>query len=115
MEKGKDYYMDLPYTEIRKKISDESGEYYHARILELPGCETTGDTLEELEKNILEVKELYIESAIEDGEKIPEPVDENVNGSFLLRLPRSLKKILTLNAESEGVSLNQYILYKLSM
>jgi predicted HicB family RNase H-like nuclease len=36
------------------------------------------------------------------------------SGKISLRLPKTLHKDLINNAKSEGVSLNQYILYKLS-
>lgn len=39
---------------------------------------------------------------------------EGYSGRILVRLPRSLHKRLTEAADIEGVSLNQYILYKLS-
>ena len=57
----------------------------------------------------------WIESKLENGFTIPMPQDENnYSGKFLLRLPKSLHKELALNAEHEGVSLNQYVLYRLS-
>lgn len=39
---------------------------------------------------------------------------EGYSGRVLVRLPRSLHRRLTEAAAIEGVSLNQYILYKLS-
>lgn len=39
---------------------------------------------------------------------------EGYNGKILVRVPRSLHKQLAINAKREGVSLNQYALYKLS-
>ena len=36
------------------------------------------------------------------------------NGKILLRIPKSLHKRLVDEAQAEGVSLNQYALYKLS-
>lgn len=39
---------------------------------------------------------------------------EDYSGKFVLRLPRSLHKLLKEEAAIEGVSLNQYMLYKLS-
>lgn len=39
---------------------------------------------------------------------------EGYSGKVLIRLPKSLHKRLTEAARIEGVSLNQYILYKLS-
>ena len=39
---------------------------------------------------------------------------EGYSGKLVLRLPRSLHKALKDAAELEGVSLNQYMIYKLS-
>lgn len=39
---------------------------------------------------------------------------EAYSGRMVLRLPRSLHKTLKEEAEAEGVSLNQYMLYKLA-
>lgn len=39
---------------------------------------------------------------------------ENFSGKFVIRIPKSLHYKLAIEAEQEGVSLNQYALYKLS-
>ena len=39
---------------------------------------------------------------------------DDYSGKLVLRIPRSLHKLLKEEAEVEGVSLNQYMLYKLS-
>lgn len=39
---------------------------------------------------------------------------ESFSGRLIVRMPRSLHKKLTETANIEGVSLNQYIIYKLS-
>jgi predicted RNase H-like HicB family nuclease len=39
----------------------------------LPGCISTGKTLEETEINIKEAIELYIDTLKQDGRSIPEP------------------------------------------
>lgn len=39
---------------------------------------------------------------------------EGFSGKFVLRLPRSLHRKLKLEADAEGVSLNQYVIYKLA-
>src|SRR5216683_332354 len=44
-----------------------------AYLPDLPGCITTGRTVEEIERNIREAIELHIEGLREDGEPIPEP------------------------------------------
>jgi len=44
-----------------------------AYVPDLPGCITTGKTVEEIEQNIREAIELHLEGMKEDGEPIPEP------------------------------------------
>ncbi len=39
---------------------------------------------------------------------------EGYSGKLVLRIPRSLHRTLKQEAEAEGVSLNQYMLYKLA-
>lgn len=108
-------YMELPYNYIIKPISDESGNYYYAHVLELDGCQTTGDTFEEAYANLKEAMEGWIEAKLEGGFDIPMPVGyENYSGKFIVRIPKSLHYKLAVEAEQEGISLNQYALYKLS-
>jgi predicted RNase H-like HicB family nuclease len=44
-----------------------------AYVPDLPGCITTGETTEEIERNIREAIELHLEGMREDGEPIPSP------------------------------------------
>ena len=44
-----------------------------AYVPDLPGCVTTGRTVEEIERNIREAIELHLDGLREDGEPIPEP------------------------------------------
>ena len=44
-----------------------------AYVPDLPGCITTGRTVQEVESNIREAIELHLEGLREDGEPIPEP------------------------------------------
>lgn len=44
-----------------------------AYVPDLPGCITTGKTVEEVERNIREAIELHLEGMIEDGQPVPEP------------------------------------------
>ena len=108
-------YMKLPYNYIVQPISDESGTYYYARILEFDGCQSTGETFEEAYKNIKDAMRGWINTKLEAGFDIPLPVGyENFSGKFVIRVPKSLHYRLALEAKQEGVSLNQYALYKLS-
>ena len=114
MKKVKDY-MKLPYNYIIQPIEDESGQYYYAKVLELDGCQSTGETFEEAYNNLKDAMKGWIETKLEAGFEIPMPVGyEEFSGKFIVRIPKSLHYKLTVEAKQEGVSLNQYALYKLS-
>lgn len=66
-------YMKLPYTRLAQKMNNESGHYFYGRILELDGCQSTGDTLEELYESLNEAMEGYIEAKLENNLPIPTP------------------------------------------
>lgn len=58
----------------RYAVVIESGpDNLSAYVPDLPGCITTGSTLEEIERNIREAIELHLEGMREDGEPVPEP------------------------------------------
>ena len=46
---------------------------YSAYVPDLPGCVTTGKTVEEIKTNIREAIELHLEGLMEDGTPVPEP------------------------------------------
>ena len=108
-------YLKLPYNIVVRKVSDESGEYYYSRVMELEGCQSDGDTFEEAYNNVLEAMEGYIETKLSNGFEVPMPYSaEQYSGRFVVRIPKSLHQSLAAAAHNEGVSLNQYALYKLS-
>ena len=55
-------------------IFEWTGNNYSAYVPDLPGCVTTGKTIEEAEANMKEAISLYIETLREDGKPIPEPI-----------------------------------------
>ena len=46
---------------------------WSAYVPDLPGCVTTGKTLEDTQRNIREAIELHFEGMRADGDPIPEP------------------------------------------
>ncbi|WP_251500593.1 type II toxin-antitoxin system HicB family antitoxin [Otoolea muris] len=52
---------------------DPVDEIFVVSIPELPGCMAHGETKEKALKEIETAKELWIETALEDGQTIPEP------------------------------------------
>lgn len=102
------------YSIIIKKIEDESGTYFKAEVLEFQNCYATGETINKALKELKTVMELWIKTTQDENRPIPSPIDDSYSGKFVLRLPKSLHKHLKCIADAEGISLNQYILYKLS-
>ena len=109
-------YLDLPYHIIIQRITDESGTYYHATVREFDGCMSHGDTYAEAFENINEAMEGWIETKLGNGFPVPPPIDDSqFSGKFVVRIPKTLHARLAMEAEKEGVSLNQYALYRLSL
>jgi predicted RNase H-like HicB family nuclease len=80
-----------------------------------PDKSSDGTTYQEAFENIREAMAGWIETKLANGFPVPPPVgDETYSGKFLVRLPKTLHAKLTIEAKKEGVSLNQYALYKLS-
>lgn len=90
---------DLTHAEIEKRF---------AQINALPP-----ETMTPQESAALAAAE-----AMDDGSAVPledfRQELEDYSGRLVLRIPRSLHKALRQAAAAEGVSLNQYMLYKLS-
>ena len=107
-------YLELPYRLEIVEDTEEGG--FAAAYPELPGCVTCGETVEQAAANAQEAKRVWLEAAWEEGLPIPEPNNlEASSGQFKLRLPRSLHRMLAERSREEGVSMNQYCVYLLSL
>lgn len=114
MEKDLAYYLGLPYRiELQK---DPDTNIYTASIPLLKGCLTCGDDERQALINLKDAKRQWIETALERSIPIPEPSDDIMmySGQLELRIPRSLHRLLALNAKEEGVSINEYCTMLLS-
>lgn len=113
MIKDLQYYLKLPYRVILHP-SEEEG--YAIEVPDLPGCISQGQTIEEALKMIEDAKICWLETALENGIEIPEPVrgTEDYSGKLNIRIPKSLHRTLAEKARDEKISLNQYILYQLA-
>ena len=113
MTKALEEYMHLAYRLELTPDSDEGG--FVVSYPDLPGCLSTGDTVDEAIANAEDAKKEWFEAALEMGQDIPLPDElDNYSGQFKLRIPRSLHRALSLASRREGVSMNQYCVYLLS-
>ena len=106
-------YMNMPYKMEVVPDMEEGG--FVISFPDLPGCITSGLTIEEAIKNAQDAKKCWLEAALEDGVTVYEPDSlEDYSGQFKLRIPRSLHRSLAEHSQREGISMNQYCVYLLS-
>lgn len=106
--------MDKELYSIRVNWSDED-EAFVAIVPEFPGLSAFGETRKEATEEAGIVLEAFIEIFVEDGKKLPEPEKiHGFSGQTRLRMPKSLHKKLSMSAEREGVSMNQYMVSLIS-
>ncbi len=112
-----EYYLKLPYRLEIVPDAEEGG--YTASYPDLPGCVTCADTVADLIACAEDAKRAWLEAALAENLPIHEPEEETdisaYSGQFKLRLPKSLHRSLSANAKKEGISMNQYCVYLLSM
>jgi antitoxin HicB len=104
-------YLSLPYHfELIPDEDEEARTGWVIAVEELPGCISQGKTPNQAMDNIRDAMAGWLSVAIEDGHEIPEPRPEpSYSGRFVVRLPTGLHAALAIEAEREGVSLNQLV------
>jgi predicted RNase H-like HicB family nuclease len=60
----------MQYLYIIEKATDGS---YSAYVPDLPGCTTSGDTVDEVKRGIKDAVDSYVEELRADGHPVPEP------------------------------------------
>lgn len=85
--------------------------YFVGTVLELPDAEVYEDSQEDAYREILNVISSLKAMSDEQSKHFPVPTvpSEDFSGRVTLRLPKSLHRNCAKVSESEGVSLNQYL------
>lgn len=68
-------------------IIEPDGKKFHGYVPALSGCHTWGKTIGETKKNLQEAIELYLESLIADGERIPQ--DQSFESFETVEIPKA--------------------------
>lgn len=101
------------------KLSDVDGGGFLATVPKLPGCISDGETPDEALKNIEDAIKCWLDTAKELGREIPKAdeykSEDEFSGRLSLRIPKSLHKAISIQAEKEGCSINQLITMYVSM
>src|SRR5690625_4792334 len=94
VEKDLQYYVEIHYP---YSVVEDEGEYFIS-FPDLPGCMTQVENASEIHNAAQEIKELWIETALENGLRIPEPLGDEFSGKLLTRLPKTLHRDLAHQA-----------------
>jgi predicted HicB family RNase H-like nuclease len=93
----------------------EEDQLHIARCLEFPSLTVHGNTVESAIEEIEKVVEETIVWMQEENEEIPKPFGlKRYKGNLTLRIPAEVHRNLSIKSAEEGVSVNQYILSKIS-
>lgn len=103
------HYMSLNYPSQITKIDEADGGGFLIEVPMLKGCMSDGETVEEAYNNLEEAKKEWFTYMLENNLAIPEPADASYSGRFMVRIPKTLHKIITEQSKREGLSLNQYV------
>jgi predicted RNase H-like HicB family nuclease len=99
-------------------FSSDEDEGYIAVVPDLPGCNAWGKTETAAIREVHDAIAAWIKAAKSMKRSVPapsKPADEMAySGKFLMRVPKRLHVEMAKAAKSQGVSLNQYVLYLLT-
>lgn len=118
-EMNLDEYLGMSWHFSVQRSEWEGQLGYWAWVSELPNCSTFGGTQSEALSAVVQLLPAYLKAAIESNVFIPtpesrEPEADDVGGTIVLRLPKSLHLGLKHAARAENTSLNQFALYALT-
>ncbi|OFZ27802.1 MAG: hypothetical protein A2381_07325 [Bdellovibrionales bacterium RIFOXYB1_FULL_37_110] len=93
---------------------DSDDNIYIARCAELPSLAAHGKTQEDALKKIKVAVLGALEWIKEEGDEIPEPFClHKFSGEFRVRMPPEKHRKIAIEANLQGVSMNQFIVSKL--
>ncbi|EAJ1453072.1 type II toxin-antitoxin system HicB family antitoxin [Campylobacter jejuni] len=88
--KDLDYYLNLPYEIIIKKLDEKDGGGYFARYKDFPYIIGDGENEIEALKDLKEAFKGALEVMLEKGDYIKEPIDNEAKIRINITLPKSL-------------------------
>lgn len=91
-----------------RRLSKEEGGGYLVEYPDIPGCMSDGETIEEAIANGREALRDCIVVFSEAGRRVSKPTMTEP-AQWRQRLPRTLYRKLTAQAQSEGVSINSLV------
>jgi len=105
-----DYYLNLPWTYVIRQEKEGDKAFYVVCVDELPGVCTDDTTLEGAMVLIKEAMAATFQLYLENGEEIPEPVDqEKFKGNISYRTSSKRHSLIAREAQKKAASLSKII------
>lgn len=104
------YYLNLPWTYTVETMVEEGEKIYIVHVNELPGISTDAQTLTEAMDLIKDAMIAAINLYLEQGEEVPEPIDESqFKGNIAYRTSSKRHYSLVREAKKKNLSISQII------
>lgn len=94
-------------------IVEKTGRGYSAFLPEIPGIATAAGSFDELRKNVNELVDVYIETAIEYGDQIPESLKGDYTFEFkfdIRAFMQWMSKVMSQRGLSEIADINESLI-----
>lgn len=109
-KKNIQYYLQLPWTYTIETAQHKGRRYYIVHVNELPGICSDAATIEKAMESVKEAMIAAFQLYIEQGEAIPEPIDEEkFKGKIAYRTTSRRHYLLAREAARRSKSLSQLI------
>ena len=99
-------YVKLPYSRVF--IPEESGGY-SCSVLELPGCFSCGDTLEEAWNMINDAIVCWVDASLDLGHEIPTPFISDDKVEIFVRLSQKEYRDISAQCYREKIDASEFI------
>jgi predicted HicB family RNase H-like nuclease len=108
------YQLDMNRYTYRAEWSSEHGEYV-GRCIELPWLSRWAPTLQGAIADVEQAVDEYLADLEDDGGEAPAPITERkYSGKFMVRTSPTLHARLAVEAAEQNVSINHWVVQKLS-
>ena len=101
----------LEYNITTRRIVVDGQPLFEARVKEFPDVREYAEDLTEAYELVVDTIQATAEAFEQLSRALPSPMvpQDEFSGRITLRLPKSLHRLLSLIAEEEAISLNQYL------
>ncbi len=101
----------LEYNIITRRVVVDGQPLFEARVKEFPDVREYAEDLMEAYELVVDTIQATAEAFEQIDRALPDPMvpQDEFSGRITLRLPKSLHRLLSLIAEEEAISLNQFL------